>query len=91
MVVHNFNLSIQQTEAGISLLIGGQPGLHNEFQASQGLDGVIRSLVITSTKTQAKSHISNHFHNLFLETGSCASQTSLELTVKDDLALVPKC
>lgn len=41
MVGHTFNTSTQETEAGRSLLVEGQLGLHNEFQASQGLHSVI--------------------------------------------------
>ena len=31
-----FNPSIQEAEAGVSLLVRGQPDLHNKFQNSQG-------------------------------------------------------
>ena len=36
MVVHTFNLSTWEAEAGGSLWIQGQPGLQSEFQDSQG-------------------------------------------------------
>lgn len=35
MVIHAFNLSIRETEAGGPLWIPGQSSLHSEFQASQ--------------------------------------------------------
>lgn len=34
--VHTFNPRTQEAEAGGSLRVWGQPGLYNEFQASQG-------------------------------------------------------
>jgi hypothetical protein len=36
MVAYAFSLSSPETEAGRSLLVQIQLGLHNEFQASQG-------------------------------------------------------
>lgn len=36
MVVQSFNLSTQEAEAGESLWVQGQPGLHSEFLDSQG-------------------------------------------------------
>lgn len=36
MVVHTFNSSTQDTEAGECVCVPGQPGLHSKFQASQG-------------------------------------------------------
>lgn len=39
MVVLDFNPSIQAAEAGASLWIGGQPGLHKEYHASQSCMG----------------------------------------------------
>lgn len=39
MVVHSFNLSTHETEAGRALRAGDQPGLSNEFQAHEGVQG----------------------------------------------------
>ena len=36
MEMHAFNHSIQEAEAGKSLRVRGQPGLHNDFEDSQG-------------------------------------------------------
>jgi hypothetical protein len=36
MVVHTFDPSAQEAEAGRSLCTGGQPGPQSEFQDSQG-------------------------------------------------------
>jgi hypothetical protein len=36
MGAHTFDSSIQEAEAGRSLWVWGQPGLHSEFQVSQG-------------------------------------------------------
>jgi hypothetical protein len=36
MVMHAFNPSTQEAEAGGSLAVWGQPGLQSEFQDSQG-------------------------------------------------------
>lgn len=35
-MLHTFDYNIQKAEAGGSLGVQGQPGLHNEVQASQG-------------------------------------------------------
>lgn len=37
MVVHTFNLHVQDSEAGRSLRTGGGACLHGEFQVAQGL------------------------------------------------------
>lgn len=36
MVVHFFNPSIWEVEAGISLWVWGQPGIHSEIQTRKG-------------------------------------------------------
>jgi hypothetical protein len=36
MLVYAFLLSTREAEAGRSLRVQGQPGLHDKFQASQG-------------------------------------------------------
>lgn len=35
VVIHIYNLNIQEAEAGGALDLEGQPGLHNEFQNNQ--------------------------------------------------------
>jgi hypothetical protein len=51
MVVHTFNPSTREAEAGGSLGIQGQPGLQSKFQDSQSYTKSIRGLEGVATTT----------------------------------------
>lgn len=53
VVVHSFNLSTQEIEAGRALRAGDQPGLSNEFQAHQGIQGETLSIKQKEQNKQA--------------------------------------
>ena len=44
--MHNFNPSTREAEAGKCLCVGGQPGLHRSFQASEGY--TVKPLVLVN-------------------------------------------
>ena len=52
VVVHVFDPSTQEAEAGGSLCVQGQPGLHREFQDGQGY--IVRPCLKKQTKSPRK-------------------------------------
>jgi hypothetical protein len=54
-MAHAFNPSTQETEAGGSLRVRNQPGLHSEFQDSQG--SVVNQTQKISQPTNHKNEI----------------------------------
>jgi hypothetical protein len=52
VVANPFNPSVQEAEAGGSLRVRSQPGLHSEFQASQGYN----SETVSENKARAKRY-----------------------------------
>ena len=54
MVVHIFNLNAQEAETGRSLCVGGQRGLHSQFQDSQSYVGRFYLKIPKRRKKQGK-------------------------------------
>ena len=57
MMAHTFNPSTLEAEAGGSLWVQGQPGLHSEFQEESGL---YRKNPVSKNKTQTQANQPTH-------------------------------
>lgn len=63
MVAHACNLMSQEAEAGASLWVQGQPGLHSELKANQNYK--VRPYLKTHKKVLLKKYAWKHFDTVY--------------------------